>query len=240
MVTLYSFGPNFGLEDPSPFVLKVITYCKVAGIPYQSKANAANLSKAPKGKLPFIEDQGQIIADSFFIIQHFQHKAGTNPDQHLSDEQKAVTQLAIKSIEESLYWCIVYYRWLDADSWPVIKQAFFGGMPQPLRFIVPVIAKRKVKANLIHQGIGRHSDQEVLIIAQEILNNLSILLGDKNYFFNNQVSLLDIVAYAFLSQIMIAEGINNPLIKTAREYTNLVDFCQRIHQHYFTDQTGNV
>jgi len=33
MITLYSFGPAFGLPDPSPFVTKAATLLKMAGLP---------------------------------------------------------------------------------------------------------------------------------------------------------------------------------------------------------------
>ena len=33
MITLYGFGPLFGLPDPSPFVLKTMTQLKMAGLP---------------------------------------------------------------------------------------------------------------------------------------------------------------------------------------------------------------
>ena len=50
MITLYNFGPAFGLPDPSPFVMKVEVLLKMAKLPYQT--DSAGFSKAPKGKDP--------------------------------------------------------------------------------------------------------------------------------------------------------------------------------------------
>jgi hypothetical protein len=36
MITLYNFGPAFGLPDPSPFVMKVETLLKMARLPYRT------------------------------------------------------------------------------------------------------------------------------------------------------------------------------------------------------------
>ena len=36
MITLYTFGPAFGLPDPSPFVLKAEILLKMAGLPYHA------------------------------------------------------------------------------------------------------------------------------------------------------------------------------------------------------------
>ena len=60
MITLYAFGPAFGLPDPSPFVTKAEVLLKMAGQPYRTDVNGFN--KAPKGKLPYIDDDGERIA----------------------------------------------------------------------------------------------------------------------------------------------------------------------------------
>ena len=65
MITLYGFGPAFGLPDPSPFVTKAETLLKMAAVPYRTALG--NLRKAPKGKLPYIDDDGAVIADSTLI-----------------------------------------------------------------------------------------------------------------------------------------------------------------------------
>jgi len=52
MVTLYSFGPGFGLPDPSPFVTKAEVLLKMAELPYRS--DTTGFKKAPKRKLPYI------------------------------------------------------------------------------------------------------------------------------------------------------------------------------------------
>ena len=35
MITLYTFGPYFGLPDASPFVTKAMLLLKFAGLPYR-------------------------------------------------------------------------------------------------------------------------------------------------------------------------------------------------------------
>ena len=61
MITLYGFGPAFGLPDPSPFVIKVEVLLKMAGLEFRTDANG--FRKAPKRKLPYIDDGGTIVAE---------------------------------------------------------------------------------------------------------------------------------------------------------------------------------
>ncbi|MGR9051714.1 MAG: glutathione S-transferase family protein [Gammaproteobacteria bacterium] len=231
MIKLFGFGPRFGLADSSPFVLKVETYMRMAGITFEVVADFANLRKAPKGKLPFIEDDGKVIADSFFIISYLREKYRPTLDDHLSPEQKAVSNLIVKSLEENFYWCIVYSRWMRDDTWPTIKNAIFGQLPFPLNLFVPYIVKKGVKDTLYKQGLGRHNDEEILCIARHALESLSILLADKKYFFGDKPSTLDAVAYAFLAQLMLVD-LDNPMNRLARSFENLVNFCKTIDGLY--------
>src|SRR5438445_637107 len=68
VITLYNFGPGFGLPDPSPFVMKVETLLKMAKLPYRT--DTTGFAKAPKGKIPYIEDDGVVVPDSTFIRWH--------------------------------------------------------------------------------------------------------------------------------------------------------------------------
>src|SRR5262249_38821390 len=79
MITLYTFGPAFGLPDPSPFVTKAEVLLKMAGLSYHTDTNG--LQKAPKRKLPYIDDDGERIADSTFIRWHIEKKYGIDLDR---------------------------------------------------------------------------------------------------------------------------------------------------------------
>ena len=61
MITLYGSGPHFGVPDASPFVSKAEILLKMSGVPY--KKAKANFSKAPKGKIPYIEENGKLLGD---------------------------------------------------------------------------------------------------------------------------------------------------------------------------------
>jgi glutathione S-transferase len=88
MITLYGFGPAFGLPDPSPFVMKAELLLKMAGLPY--KADTGGMRKAPKGKLPYIVDDGEAVGDSTFIRWHIEKKYQIDFDRGLTPEQRAI------------------------------------------------------------------------------------------------------------------------------------------------------
>jgi len=232
MIKLYSFGSAFNLADPSPFVTKVDLYMRANKIEFESIPSADNLQKAPKGKLPFIDDNGLIIADSSFIIKHLEQYHNAKIDDWLSDKQKATAYLMSKSLEENLYWCIVHSRWVDELTWPTVKATFFDPMPFPLNKIVPIIARRNVIKNINGHGMGKHSNGEIMTIAQQSLESLSVLLGNKPFFFGGTITSLDITAYAMISNFT-QSTIENPMNEMAKKYENLVAYTKRIQQEYY-------
>ena len=74
MLTVYKFGPAWGTPDISPFVVKLETYLRLAGIPYDTKPGDPR--KAPKRKIPYIVDDGTVVGDSRFIVEHLETKRG--------------------------------------------------------------------------------------------------------------------------------------------------------------------
>src|SRR5215467_2268822 len=77
MIKLYQFNPAWGLPNPSPFCMKVETYLRMVGLPYEV-VNGAMPFKAPKKKLPYIEDGAQVVADSGFIVDYLKKTYGTS------------------------------------------------------------------------------------------------------------------------------------------------------------------
>ena len=232
MIKLYGFGQAFGVVDASPFVVKVDLFLKMAGLEYQFVADFNNLKKSPKSKLPFIEDNGEKVADSAFILQYLTDKYQLSIDNHLTDSQRAQASLYTHALDESLYWALVYSRWLKEDTWPIINNNFFGQLPVPLKWFIPNILRKGVKKTLNNQGFGRHNESELLNKTNEQLHALSVLLADNKYFFGDKPCSFDAVAYAALCEF-ISVDFTNSFNEAAKQYDNLVQYCQRIEAEFY-------
>ena len=233
MIVLYNFGPYQGLADPSPFCMKVDCYLRAVGLEFETRSGAHHLGKSPKHKLPYIEDDGQAIGDSGFIIEYLKDKYGDKLDAELSNEQQAVTRAFSKMLDENLYWCLVHSRWLG-PAWESTKAEFFGSMPLPLRLIVPRLAQRSVIKTLHLHGLGRHSDSEKLHIAEQDIKALSDYLGSKDYFLTDSVTTLDITVFAFMSELIVPQ-VTSELSDVARKYDNLVQFVDRMKNRFYSN-----
>ena len=98
MITLYTFGPAFGVPDPSPYCMKALMLLKMAGLEFRTQP--ANLRKAPKGKAPYMDDNGTRIADSTFIRFHLESTYGIDFDAGLSDKEHATAGACEKLVED--------------------------------------------------------------------------------------------------------------------------------------------
>ncbi len=101
MITLYTFGPAFGLPDMSPFVTKAEMLLKLADLDYRTDTKGFN--KAPKGKLPYIDDDGEVEADSTFIRWHIEKKYGVDFDSGLDAGERATAWAFEKMFEDHVY-----------------------------------------------------------------------------------------------------------------------------------------
>ena len=107
-ITLCHLGPSPNVPTISTFVLKLETYLRIADIPYVEEFT---FNHSSKGKMPYIKDDGNEVADSNFIISYLNKKFGKDLDKNLSPSERASSLAFKRLIEENLYWTLVYFNW---------------------------------------------------------------------------------------------------------------------------------
>ena len=230
MITLYTFGPMFGLPEGSPFVTKAMLLLKMAGLAYIE--DRKGYGKAPKGKLPYIDDNGEKIADSTFIRLHIEKKYGFDYDSGLTEEQKAIGWAAEKMCEDHLYWLVLADRWLIAENFDKGPAHFFDSVPAPIRPLVRAMVRRKVRGAAREQGLYRHSPEERRELGRRGVGALSALIGDKPFLFGDKPHGADATLGAFLLGAL-CPLFDSPIRKEAERLPNLPAYADRIRTAYF-------
>lgn len=233
MIKLYQFPPAFGLPNASPFCMKVETYLRMAGLAYECPRGASHL-KAPKGKLPYIEDGDKVVADSTFIIEYLKRAYGDSLDSRLGAAERATALAFQRLLEENLYWTAVYSRWIDEAGFARAREAFFARLSLPLKLVLPHLAQRGVRAQLRGHGMGRHSRDEIYAIGCRDLTALADFLGEKPFFMGGRPVALDASAYAFLANVLWVP-VESPLQRHAQKYPNLEAYCRRMKERYYSE-----
>ncbi|HBG31746.1 MAG TPA: glutathione S-transferase [Gammaproteobacteria bacterium] len=230
MIRLYQFPPAYGLSSASPFCMKVETWLRMTGLAYHPLLGDPR--KAPKGKLPYIEDGDLKLGDSQLILDYLRAQYNVDPDAGLGAPQRALSMTITRMLEEHFYWVMLHGRWIDPQGWAVTREVFFGALPRPLREVVPRLVRRQLGRDLRGQGIGRHESPEIEAMGAEDMDALAILLGSRPFLLGDQAHSVDAVAHAFLAGTL-AFPVDSLIKETVASHANLVAFVERMNAHFY-------
>ena len=226
MITLYGFGPLFGLPDPSPFVLKTLTQLKMSGLPF--RLERARPADSPKGKIPFIRDGERVLGDSVFILDHLKRAYDVDLDAHLTQRQLSLAWSLERMLEDHLYWAIVHARWAIDDNFERGPAQFFAGAPEGAK----QAGQAGMRGVLHGQGFGRHSEAEIADLAERDFAAAAELLGEGPFLFGEAPCSVDATLFAFTAAA--ATPFFDSAIRVAAErHANLVDLQWRMMDRYY-------
>jgi glutathione S-transferase len=232
MITLYGFGPMFGLPEASPYVTKTEVQLQMLGLPYR-KAFARS-DESPKGQMPFVDDDGARIADSHFIREHLERKHGKDLDAGL-DARRRAEAWAIERMLENHFGAVTgWARWLLPDNFAKGPAHFVDGAPEEMRPKLREEMLGRVRARHHAIGVTRHSDEEIVGLGVRSLAALSALLGDKPYLFGDTPVGVDAIAFAMLAGIL-TPFFDSPLRREAERFTDLVQYTARTMRRFYPD-----
>ena len=231
MIEFFKFPSQFGMRDASPFVLKLETYLRLSGLEYNTNL-VMDPRKAPKGKLPYITDGDETIADSSLCITYLKAKYGNPLGEGFSPQQHAIGHAVKTMFEERTYWVLVNDRWMDKDNQIVIRDAWFGAIPVFIRgFIFGKIIK-SMKRDMHGHGIGRHTDEEIFALGLADIKAFESVLGDKAYLLGDSPSEYDASCYGLLANFM-AKPFPNVISRYIGSSKTITDYISRVEKRAF-------
>jgi len=230
MITLHQPPPAWGISSLSPFCTKVETYLRMVGLPFRTAG--ADPRKSPKGKVPWIEEDGRTVADSSDIIDYLKLRHGDPLDTGLDAGQRALALVARRLVEEHLYWAIAYSRWAEPEGFALTRSRFLPLLPPVVGGLIVRQIRKGMLAQMHGHGLGRHDRADIYRRGAEDLAALSTLLGDRPYFLGEQPSSVDASVYALTSAIWFHPA-DNPLKRAMASAANLVAYTERIRRRYF-------
>jgi len=223
MIDLYAFAPLWGLVDVSPFVTKVDVYLRLAELPYKLVPfSIESFTAAPKGKLPYIVDGDETIADSSFIVDYLKKKYSDPLDANLGPSMRAAGHTIKRMLEENFYWVIVAERWRDTkaavEQYPVM-------VGQPPEFVKAVVDS--LLGELLGHGMARHNADEVENIGKADLMALSDFLGENTFLLGKEPTSYDATAYSFVAHT-IQPDYDSRMKRFIKTLPNLMQYWDRL------------
>jgi glutathione S-transferase len=225
MITLFSYPELYGLADNNPYGLKVFAFLKLCKLSFQHE-HVFDAKSAPRGQLPYITDDGEIIGDSDTIISHLIAKYRLTIDSALVPSQRT-TGLLVRRALDDLYWVMSYSRWRDPRFWPQFRDQILKVHPNVTASSLEAAQQYNFE-RYRYQGIGRYEPDAVYARGIADLRALADLLGEATFLFGEEPTSVDAGIYGFLANIHFYE-IDTPLKRFVSVNPMLVHYCGSVH-----------
>lgn len=232
MIVLSGGGAKFGLPELSPYVTKTEVQLRMAGIPYEKRQ--ANPAQGPKGQIPFIDDDGRLIGDSAFIRLHIEREYGVDFDAGLSPVERATAFAIELAIDRELAPAVTYFRWMVPANFEKGPAVFFSQVPAEQREAFKAEALERVRASFIARGVGRHSEEEIAMLARFSMDALELLIGNKPYLMGDEPCGADAFVFATLAAAM-TPFFDTPIRTDAISRPRLVAYVSHMMDRFYPE-----
>merc|ERR1719468_318344 len=228
-VYLYQSNRTHQIPSIEAQELKIETFFKLHGIPYENVTHNCRLN-IKKVQFPYIELNGVEIAYTD-ILTKLAEKFEKNLTAHLTPEQVNVEHAMVKMVENHLYWATMDWKTENLDN--TIK-GYKVNLPTYLDSKLPLpILNFHYKMNVCKKTQKKTKGQgfdDLLGHAKNDMKVLSDTLGDKEFMFGAEPSLLDLTLFSVLAQLTtVEESVVCPLRDHMTEHhTNLVGLVARM------------
>ena len=225
MITLYSYPGLFGVADNNGYGLKVFAFLKLTGLPFVHR-HIFDASAAPRGQLPYIDDDGEVVGDSDMIVAYLIDKYRLTIDDGLNPAQRDTRQMVMRMLDD-LYWVMSYSRWKDEAFWPAFRDALRREHPGLTN--EGLQKAREFNFQRYHyQGIGRYAPDAAYARGIADLRVLANLISGKATFFGDQPTSVDAAIYGFIANILFYP-IDTPLRLFVAASPDLIRHCTDMH-----------
>jgi hypothetical protein len=224
-----------GITDDSPYVMRVEYYLKLIKEPYV-KAESKGTMENPRGKVPFANIKGIMVDDSSAIITTLQNTCAINPDQDLTDDEKATGHLIRQLLFGSLYWVLLHQNF-ETDTGRQCFSAYMANkMPPVISHAISALVFRNMHACLHGSGVGRMSHADIVKKGQADVRALSQILGKRKFFVQDKKpTSIDTDVFAWLNLLFSAKPqVSQSWVQDIQEECpNLVQHTERMRQLLF-------
>ncbi|XP_076183687.1 metaxin-1 isoform X2 [Ptiloglossa arizonensis] len=219
--------------------LQILTYAKFNDVPLKINTSG-NPFNSPNGRLPVLRNSSGTLDTITEIIQYFREQ-NYNTEYVLNRKECAKVLAYDTMLREKLFPAIQFIWWIDDKNVnESIRPWYSKILPFPLNIYYPIKFERQTRAML--ESLYPAEDNMIVIEtqvyseAQKCLTLLSTRLGDSEYFFGQQPTILDAIIYSYLAPLLKVPLPNPALQNHLKACTNLVQYVIRISQKYFQNE----
>lgn len=201
------------MSSSSPFCIKLEAFLRMAGLQFETKV--ALPTAGPRRTVPWIDDDGTVVADSQLAIEHLVKKHDLKLDEKLDDTARVTGHAVRRMLEEATYFGILYLRWIDPAGWEAYKPVIRPLLPPVVGGPIVALVRRGIRDRLNKQGTGRCEAQEINAMLMRDFDAVAELLGDKPFLLGDQPTSHDATVFA-----MVTALISFPVASAAKNHVD--------------------
>jgi glutathione S-transferase len=228
---VFTFSPLWGLPSAGPFALKLLAWLKLAGIPYE-QIHEDNPRRGPKGKNPWIEFEGERVADSEVIIDLLSRRFGVDLDKGLSKEQRAVGLAWRRTFEEHFHQVLEWELFVHSAGVSFMRRSLASKMPPLLGPVLFAGLRSHLRRQLYARGIARHPPEVIAEKGRADVDALASFLKDRPYLVAEQPCTVDAAVFGLLAP-MAYWPMPTPVASHIKSLPTIVGYCDRMRQRCF-------
>uniref|UniRef100_A0A7I4YCH3 GST C-terminal domain-containing protein n=1 Tax=Haemonchus contortus TaxID=6289 RepID=A0A7I4YCH3_HAECO len=233
IVYLYQFPRIKSVPNLSPYCLKVETFLKANKIPYEVCTLLMGRSKY--GLLPFIELNGEHIADSQIILHRLKTHFKVKPLPSPKDE--ALARTIERTTENHTAPVIFKFKIVESSGNDYVMEMIPSlGLPQAFTPILAPLTSCMIKravSKRVATSIGNFSDEDFKQLLRKDLDTYRDLLAGKKFFFGDEITSADCTLFSQLATTIYIPVDNYAKNVIQDEYPELVTFCDNIRDKIF-------
>jgi glutathione S-transferase len=191
----------------SPFCDKIRRVLRVKKLSFEVKnlKLLETMTRLPKlnpiGKVPALEDDGHVLADSTDIAYYLEEKYPDPPLLPRDPQQRALCHILEDWADESLYFYEARLRFTFAKNVAKTAELLLTNEHGLMKRLGAVAAPRSMRRMLDKQGIGRKTEEQVLRDVTRHGEAVAGWLGTRDWLVGDAMTLADISVFVQLSCI---------------------------------------
>ncbi|EGT38917.1 hypothetical protein CAEBREN_32518 [Caenorhabditis brenneri] len=226
-VYLYQFKRFKNCPNMSPFCMKLEILCRVYNIPYE--IIESSMTRSRNGTAPFIELNGEHIADSDLIElrlrQHFKIPS-------LPDEQEAQSIALSRMADNHLFYIIMRYKTsVDAFAQTIVG---FLSLPQVLANILVPIIRVVFGAKYYSRSVAAIGDFEPHELNELLHRDLKAIQDSIKgpFIFGDKITPADATVFSQLAAVYypFRSHISDVLEK---DFPKVLEYCERVRKEVY-------
>jgi len=234
VVYLYQFPRSPHMPNMSPFCLKLETYLRANNIKYEVRQTW--MQRSSKGQLPFVELNGEQLADSQLIIKALSRKFKKEEEEKLTQTQMGISRAVDRLVESSFIQAIVAFKYLD--HLPELISGENTGLrwiPKMVTDVAAMFMKPTLTAKLYSQGFGRLTREEQIEQARLDLQAIADLMGKNKFMLGDEPHIVDFTLFGHFATFYYLPF--NMLLKRMmrEEFMGLVTYMDRMKERFWPD-----